>query len=183
MFENELYYHIVKNDIVLLTNLPVDLLGEVDLATAETKYIMCNVRRAMKRQKKYPIENGFFYMCSYDTSLTKKQFALCFDVFMSIIPSYEASIKYAAQPFYEIVKAIRHNVYEQLSHIQDDMKSLIAFDDIPSKEWDDIVGYTSNIISSNSDFAGKSVLKTIQRASTALSEFDAYDILNSTSQP
>ena len=183
MFENELYYHIVKNDIVLLTNLLVDLLGEVDLATAETKYIMCNVRRAMKRQKKYPIENGFFYMCSYDTSLTKKQFALCFDVFMSIIPSYEASIKYAAQPFYEIVKAIRHNVYEQLSHIQDDMKSLIAFDDIPSKEWDDIVGYTSNIISSNSDFAGKSVLKTIQRASTALSEFDAYDILNSTSQP
>ena len=183
MFEKELYYHIVKNDIVLLTNLPADLSGEVGLATAETKYVMCNVRRAMKRQKKYPIENGFFYLCSYDTSLTNKQFALCFDVFMSIIPSYESSIKSAAQPFYDIVKALRHNVYDQLSHIQDDMKSLIAFDDIPSKEWDDIVGYTSNILSSKSDIAGRNVLRTIQRSSTALSEFDAYDILNSTSQP
>lgn len=183
MFDKELYYEVFKDGTVLISNLPANLKKEVDTAVAETKYILCPVVGKMKRQKKYPIDGGYLYLCSYDSSLTKNNFALCFDIFMALLPSYETAIKAAAQPAFDIVKALRHNVYEQLSHIQDDMKSLIEFDDIPYREWEDIVGYSSEAISSNADVASKSILRTIKRTATALSEFDAYDIINSTCQP
>ena len=60
--QTQFYYHIVKNNSVILSNLPDDLLPEVNDSLAEAKLIKCKVRGIEKRQKKLPVENGFVYL-------------------------------------------------------------------------------------------------------------------------
>ena len=66
----QFFYHIIKNGSVILSNLPKELLPEVDTCLAESKLLSCKVRGVLKRQKKLPIEDGFVYLCTYDTSVT-----------------------------------------------------------------------------------------------------------------
>ena len=70
----QFFYHIIKNGSVILSNLPKELLPEVDTCLAESKLLSCKVRGVLKRQKKLPIEDGFVYLCTYDTSVTKNDF-------------------------------------------------------------------------------------------------------------
>ena len=176
----EFFYHVIIDGQPALSNLPTDLFEEMSTCPAETQCIMCPVRGQMKRHKKLSIKDGFAYLCSYDNQLTKNGFKLCFDVFLSLIGGFDESVKRAIQPSFERVNALRHNVYDQLSHIQDDFKSLLSFEDISSKDWPEIVGFSTNRILSNSEIASKTVLRTLKRVAIALSEFDAYELINST---
>ena len=176
-------FHVERDGEVILSNLPNDLIDEMNQCSAVTQAILCPQRGILKRQKKLLLQNGFVYLCSYDSQLTKKTFNLCFEVFSSLVSSFDDSVKRKAMKSYEIVKALRHNVYGQLSHIQDEMKSLISFEDIPSKEWGDLVSYSSNKIISNSEDTAKSIYRTIKRTAIALSEFDAYELIHSSSIP
>ncbi len=175
----DFYYHVELHGQPVLSNLPKGLFEELRTCPAETQCVICPVTGQLKRHKKLPIQDGFAYLSSYDISLTKKTFKLCFDVFLSLINGFSESVKCATQPYYENVRALRHNVYDQLSHIQDDFKSLISFDDISSKEWPDIVSSSTNRVLSNCENVSKSILRTIKRTSIALSEFDAYELLDS----
>lgn len=179
----QFFYHIVKNNSVVMSNLPNELLSEVESCLAESKLVYCNVRKVDKRQKKLPIDNGFVYLCTYDKSVTKNDFKKYFDILLSLIPSFDEAVNRAASPSFDLVKKIRHNVYDQLSHILDDMKSISAIDDIPSKDWNDIVDYSRDKIFSNTDKAAKAVLRSIKRTAIALSEFDAYEIIISSAKP
>ena len=58
----QFFYHIIKNGSVILSNLPKELLPEVDTCLAESKLLSCKVRGVLKRQKKLPIEDGFVHM-------------------------------------------------------------------------------------------------------------------------
>lgn len=49
--QTQFYYHIVKSNSVILSNLPDDLLPEVNDSLAEAKLIKCKVRGIEKRQK------------------------------------------------------------------------------------------------------------------------------------
>lgn len=179
----QFFYHIIKNGSVILSNLPKELLPEVDTCLAESKLLYCNVRGVLKRQKKLPIEDGFVYLCTYDISVTKNDFKKYFDILLSLVPSFDEAVHRAASPSFDLVKKLRHNVYGQLSHILDDMKSISAIEDIPSKDWNDIVEYTRDKIFSNADKAAKAVLRSIKSTSIALSEFDAYEIIASSTKP
>ena len=53
----QFFYHIIKNGSVILSNLPKELLPEVDTCLAESKLLSCKVRGVLKRQKKLPIED------------------------------------------------------------------------------------------------------------------------------
>ena len=130
----QFFYHIIKNGSVILSNLPKELLPEVDTCLAESKLLSCKVRGVLKRQKKLPIEDGFVYLCTYDTSVTKNDFKKYFDILLSLVPSFDEAVHRAANPSFDLVKKLRHNVYSQLSHILDDMKSISAIEDIPSKD-------------------------------------------------
>lgn len=180
---NQFYYHIVKNNSVILSNLPNDLLPEVNDSLAEAKLVRCKVRCVEKRQKKLPVEDGFVYLCTYDTSVTKNEFKKYFDILTLFVPAFENAVKHAASPSFEYVKKIRHNVYGQLSHILDDMKSISAIEDIQSKDWNDILDYSRDKIFFNPVEAASAVLRTIKRTAIALSEFDAYERLISSSEP
>ena len=171
--QTQFYYHIVKNNSVVLSNLPNDLLPEVNDSLAEAKLVKCKIRCIEKRQKKLPVENGFVYLCTYDPSVTKNEFKQYFDILLLLIPAFENAVKCAASPSFDLVKKIRHNVYGQLSHILDDMKFISAIEDIPSKDWNDIRDYSRD----------KTVLRTIKRTAIALSEFDAYERLSSSTGP
>ena len=179
----QFFYHIIKNGSVILSNLPKELLPEVDTCLAESKLLSCKVRGVLKRQKKLPIEDGFVYLCTYDTSVTKNDFKKYFDILLSLVPSFDEAVHRAANPSFDLVKKLRHNVYSQLSHILDDMKSISAIEDIPSKDWNDIVEYTRDKIFSNADKAAKAVLRSIKSTSIALSEFDAYEVIASSAKP
>lgn len=181
--DTQFFYHIVKNNSVVMSNLPNELLSEVESCLAESKLVYCNVRKVDKRQKKLPIDNGFVYLCTYDKAVTKNDFKKYFDILLSLIPSFDEAVNRAASPSFDLVKKIRHNVYDQLSHILDDMKSISAIDDIPSKDWNDIVDYSIDKIFSNTDKAAKAVLRSIKRTAIALSEFDAYEIITSSAKP
>lgn len=181
--QTQFYYHIVKNNSVILSNLPDDLLPEVNDSLAEAKLIKCKVRGIEKRQKKLPVENGFVYLCTYDLSVTKNDFKKYFDILLLLIPAFENAVKCAASPSFDLVKKIRHNVYDQLSHILDDMKFISAIEDIPSKDWNDIRDYSRDKIFSNPEEAAAAVLRTIKRTAIALSEFDAYERLGSSAEP
>ena len=181
--QNQFYYHIVKNNSVILSNLPSDLLPEVDDSLAEAKLVKCKVWCVEKRQKKLPVEDGFVYLCTYDTTVTKNEFKKYFDILTLFVPAFENAVKCAASPSFEYVKKIRHNVYDQLSHILDDMKSISAIEDIQSKDWNDILDYSRDKIFSNPVEAASAVLRTIKRTAIALSEFDAYERLISSSEP
>lgn len=172
-------YHVIINGQPVLSNLPTDLFEEMSNCPAETQCILCPVRGQIKRHKKLPIKDGFAYLCSFDNQLTKNNFKLCFDVFLSLIGGFDESVKRAIQPSYDSVNALRHNVYDQLSHIQDDFKSLLSFEDISSKDWPEIVSFSTNRILSNSEVASKTILRTLKRVAIALSEFDAYELINS----
>lgn len=50
--QTQFYYHIVKNNSVVLSNLPNDLLPEVNDSLAEAKLVKCKIRCIEKRQKK-----------------------------------------------------------------------------------------------------------------------------------
>ncbi len=176
-------YHIVKHNSVILSNLPKDLLPEVELCTAESKFLCCRIRGIDKRQKKLPIDDGFVYLCTYDRTITKKDFMKYFDILQSLVPSFDEAVHNAAKPSFDIVKKLRHNVYDQLSHILDDMKSISAIEDIPSKDWNDILSYSRDKIFSDSEKAAKAVLRTVKRTAIALSEFDAYDIISYSAIP
>lgn len=173
-------YHVIIDGQPVLSNLPIDLFEEMSNCPAETQCIMCPVRGQIKRHKKLPIKDGFAYLCSYDNQLTKNYFKLCFDVFLSLIGGFAESVKRAIQPSFERVNALRHNVYDQLSHIQDDFKSLLSFEDISLKDWPEIVSFSNNRILSNCEVASKTILRTLKRVAIALSEFDAYELINST---
>ena len=95
-------------------------------------------------------------------------FKLCFDVFLSLIGGFAESVKRAIQPSFERVNALRHNVYDQLSHIQDDFKSLLSFEDISLKDWPEIVSFSNNRILSNCEVASKTILRTLKRVAIAL---------------
>lgn len=181
--QNQFYYHIVKNNSVILSNLPSDLLPEVNDSLAEAKLVKCKVWCVDKRQKKLPVEDGFVYLCTYDTTVTKNEFKKYFDILTLFVPAFENAVKCAASPSFEYVKKIRHNVYDQLSHILDDMKSISAIEDIQSKDWNDILDYSRDKIFSNPVEAASAVLRTIKRTAIALSEFDAYERLISSSEP
>lgn len=171
-------YHVIINGEVILTNLPKELFEEMSSCPAETQCIICPVMAQLKRHKKLPIKDGFAYLCSYDSRLTKNNFKLCFDVFLSLIDGFAKSVKSATQPSIDKVNALRHNVYDQLSHIQDDFKALLSFEDISYKDWPDIVSFSTNQIHAHSEEASKSILRTIKRVTIALSEFDAYELIN-----
>lgn len=176
-------YHIVKRGTVVLSNLPDDLLPEVELCSAESKSLCCKVRGIEKRQKKLQIEDGIVYLCTYNPTITKKDFKKYFDILQSLVPAFDMAVRNAAKPSFDLVKKIRHNVYDQLSHILDDMKSISAIEDIPSKDWNDILDYSRDKIFSDSEKAAKAVLRTVKRTAIALSEFDAYDIISYSSMP
>ena len=176
------FYHIVKGGTVIISNLPKDLLPEVDQCSAESKSLICNVRGIEKRQKKLPVEDGFIYLCTYD-HVTKNDFKKYFEILLSLESSFDDAVRHAVKPAHELVKKIRHNVYDQLSHILDDMRSISAIDDIPSKDWNDILDYSTDVICSNTQKAAKAVLRTVKRTSIALSEFDAYELINSSAEP
>ena len=172
-------YHAIIDGQLVLSNIPADLFEEMSNCPAETQCILCPVRGQIKRHKKLPIKDGFAYLCSYDNQLTKNSFKLCFDVFLSLIGGFNESVRRAIQPSYDRVNALRHNVYDQLSHIQDDFRSLLSFEDISSKDWPEIVSFSTNRILSNSEVASKTILRTLKRVAIALSEFDAYELINS----
>lgn len=181
--QTQFYYHIVKSNSVILSNLPKNLLPEVNDSLAEAKLLKCKIRRIEKRQKKLPIEDGFVYLCTYDPSVTKNEFKQYFDILLLLIPAFEDAVKCAASPSFDLVKKIRHNVYDQLSHILDDMKFISAIEDIPSKDWNDIRDYSRDKILSNPEEAAAGVLRAIKRTAIALSEFDAYERLSSSTGP
>lgn len=179
----EFLYHAVTHGDVLISNLPGDLFEEMNKSTAKTRYAFCPVRRIYKRHKKVQLDDGYVYFCSYDQELTNNQFSLCLEAFISMIDGVEDSIKRAARPSFDAVKSLRHNVYDQLSHIQDDLKTLISFEDIPSKDWPGIVDHAANSILSKAETTSRAILRTIQRTAIALAEFDAYELINSSNKP
>lgn len=176
-------YHVVLQNGTVITNLPDSLYAEMDNCTAKTKCEICSVRGVLKRHKKAPLNGGFAYLCSYDSELTNNNFKLCFEVFISLVSCLEDSLKRAVRPSIEEVRSIRHNVYGQLSHIQDDLKTLISFDDIPSKDWPEIVSNATNSIVTNAEASSKAILRTIKRTAISLAEFDAYDLISSSNPP
>lgn len=176
----EFLYHVVMHGSVLISNLPTCLSGAMDKCPAKTTYELCPVKDSYKRHKKIQIEDGFVYFCSYETELTNNNFNLCFEVFISLVRSLEESIRLAAS---DMVKSLRHNVYDQLSHIQDDLKNLVSFDDIPAKEWDDIANYANSRVISDAEKTTETVLRSIQRTAIALAEFDAYELISSSNTP
>ena len=176
-------FDIIKNTDVILSNIPEELMSEVDECTAEAKLLTCKVKQIEKRQKKLPIDDGYVYLCTYDKSVTKNDFKKYFDILLSFVPAFDKAVENAANPSFDIVKKLRHNVYDQLSHILDDMKFVSGIEDITSRDWNDIVEYCQDKILSNAEKAAIAVLRTIKRTSIALSEFDAYEIISSSSEP
>lgn len=68
------YFHIVEDNIVILSNLPKELLTEFDTCEAETKCLICPIKNITKRQKRIKSSSGkgYIYFCTYETDMTKK---------------------------------------------------------------------------------------------------------------
>ena len=52
------YFHIVEDNIVILSNLPKELLPEFDTCEAETKCLICPIKKTTKRQKRIKSSSG-----------------------------------------------------------------------------------------------------------------------------
>lgn len=173
-------FHVVVNKEVIMSNLPDVLYQEIENCPTSIKIEICPARNIPKKHKKKVFENGFLYVCTYSKEITKRDFQQAFLLFESMLGSF---IDFGKRIYGNEVKVLRHNVYDQLTHILDEMKYSISMDDISVKEWPQIVNSAAKNVKEDSEIVAKAILKTIKCANIAISEFDALDIVNSEESP
>lgn len=178
----ECYYHIVEDNKVVLSNLPTELLSEVDSCDAATQCIQCPVRSVLKRQKKLSTDgNGFVYFCSYDQSLNKKTFALYYDAIYSLYKSFASKIEQIDTKSRLSAKTdihrLQHNVNSYNAKIQDDLDSIFSIQDTKMSEWPKVVQNVTKIVENNPKKAALVLLKTRKNISLVNAEMNVYDFL------
>lgn len=177
------YFHIVEDNIVILSNLPKELLPEFDTCEAETKCLICPIKNTTKRQKriKSPSGKGYIYFCTYETDMTKKTFAYYFDALCSMYEAFCHKIIENKTNSTNLIKSdihrLQHNVNTYNAKIQDDINSLIALEDIKMSEWNTIVPFTTDIIQNNPKKAALVLLKTSKNISLINAEMNVYDFI------
>lgn len=176
------YYHIVDDNEVILSNLPHELLPEVDSCPAATQCIPCPIKGVIKRQKKLATDNnGFVYFCSYDQDMNKKTFAYYYDALYSLYKSFNSKIKQIDSEKRLSAKTdinrLQHNVNSYNARIQDDLESVFSIQDTKMSEWPKVVQNITKIVENNPKKAALVLLKTRKNISLVNAEMNVYDFL------
>lgn len=176
------YYQIVDDNEVVLSNLPNELLSEVDGCEAATQCILCPIKGIIKRQKKLTIgNNGFVYFCSYDPNMNKKTFAYYYDAIYSLYNSFVLKIKQIDSKNRLSAKTdinrLQHNVNSYNARIQDDLDSVFSIQDTKMSEWPKIVQSITKIVENNPKKVALVLLKTRKNISLVNAEMNVYDFL------
>lgn len=176
------YYHIVDDNEVILSNLPSELLSEVDSCPAATQCIPCRIKGVIKRQKKLTTDNkGFVYFCSYNQDMNKKTFAYYYDALYSLYNSFNSKIKQIDLKNRLSAKTdinrLQHNVNSYNARIQDDLESVFSIQDTKMSEWPKVVQNITKIVENNPRKAALVLLKIRKNISLVNAEMNVYDFL------
>ena len=172
------YIHIFKDNSILLSNLPDDLRNEADECSYEFINSMCAIKHIKRLQYKESITNGYIYMCSYDTSMTKKIFFHYFDMLKSVYDAYEEKIKNEKERLIKDLRRLQHNINTYNATIHDEITNLIPLDDIRD-EWKEVVPFVEDIVQRKSKLTAITLLKTIKFSTFVTAEMTVHDYINS----
>ena len=124
------YIHILIKNKVLFSTLPEELREEAEKSEYIYKNCICPIKRIMKRQNKEAVQDGYIYMCSYDTSMTSKIFSYYFDMLKTIHIAYQEKVKNIELNLIKDIRRLQHNVNTYNATIQDEITNLVPLDDI-----------------------------------------------------
>lgn len=171
------YIHIFINNKVLISTLPEDLREEAERSEYSYKNSICPIRHIVKRQNKEAVQDGYIYMCSYDTSMTNKIFFYYFDMLKTIHIAYLEKVKNIELNLIKDIRRLQHNVNTYNATIQDEITNLVPLDDIHNN-WKEVVLFVEEIIKNKPRATAITLLKTMKFSTFITAEMTVHDYIN-----
>ena len=171
------YIHVFIKNKVLFSTLPEELREEAEKSEYIYKNCICPVRQMMKRQNKEAVQDGYIYMCSYDTSMTSKIFSYYFDMLRTIHIAYQEKVKMIEGELIKDVRRLQHNVNTYNATIQDEITNLVPLDDIHNN-WKEVVLFVEEIIKNKPRATAITLLKAMKFSTFITAEMTVHDYIN-----
>lgn len=172
------YYHIEIEGRVMLSNMPKELVALAATAPIGREVTFCPVKKIKKRWEKVAVDGGTVYMCSYDSSMTRKIFEHYFDALLMLQSSFCVRLQEMVQGNTTSLRRLQHNVNTYNAKIQDDLEELIALEDVGEKDWKRIIDRVEKIVANNTKPVAVALLKIAKNAALVNAEMDVYDYLH-----
>lgn len=171
------YIHILIKNKVLFSTLPEELREEAEKSEYIYKNCICPIKHIMKRQNKEAVQDGYIYMCSYDTSMTSKIFSYYFDMLRTMHIAYQEKVKVIESELIKDVRRLQHNVNTYNATIQDEITNLVPLDEIHNN-WKNVVLFVEEIIRNKPRATAITLLKAMKFSTFITAEMTVHDYIN-----
>lgn len=174
-----MFYYITSENKIVASNLPKDYFVDFNLIRNKITQGTCPITGKKMRHGNMIFDQACIYIATSDETITNRILKRYFTACNFFIPKFVEGEKIIKEKETQNFRRLKHNLITHNTNILQELEKAFPVELLPKGKYNQ-VNYIKEILQKKSEEVAVSILRVIKSANFMKSDFDVYDMLNST---